>query len=190
MPDEQDLIDVLTADHRTVERLFAEIETSTGKPERRREVVDVVIAELSRHASAEEQYLYPAAREHLSAGDDIADHEIGEHAEAEELMRDIMPLDATDPQFDALLAQLIEGIRHHVQEEETELFPRLRQACAHETLVELGRSLADARKRAPTMPHPNAPDRPPLNKLTAPVLATMDRVTDAIAGRRTSPDDL
>jgi hemerythrin-like domain-containing protein len=190
MAHDQDLIAVLTADHRTVERLFAEIETSTGDPKRRREVIDVVIAELSRHASVEEQYLYPAAREYLSAGEDLADHEITEHAEAEELMRKIVPLDTTDPQFDTLLAELIEGIRHHVQEQETELFPRLRHACTHETLVDLGRSVADARKRAPTMPHPAAPDRPPLNKLTAPMLATMDRVTDAIAGRRTSPDDL
>jgi hemerythrin superfamily protein len=190
MSHEPDLIDVLTADHRTVERLFAEIETSTGNPKRRREVVDVVIAELTRHSSAEEQYLYPTAREHLSAGEDIADHEIAEHAEAEELMRQLMPLDVSDTQFDALLAELIEGIRHHVQEEETELFPRLRQACDHETLVDLGHKVAEARKRAPTMPHPDAPDHPPLNKLTAPVLAAMDRATDAIAGRRTSPDDL
>jgi len=150
MAHEQDLIDVLVADHRVIERLFAEIETSTGNPKRRRESVDVVIAELSRHASAEERYLYPVAREYLSAGVELAEHEIAAHAEADESIRQLTPLDLTDPEFDGILARLMAGIRHHVQEEETELFPRLRQACNRETLVELGRRLTAGRRRAPT----------------------------------------
>jgi hemerythrin-like domain-containing protein len=145
-----DLVDLLVADHRTIERLFAEIETSTGNPKRRRETVDIVIAALRRHSSAEEEYLYPVAREHLSAGADIAEHEIAEHAEADELMNQLHSLDLTDSPFEPLLARLIEGIRRHVQEEETELFPRLRQACGRETLVELGHRLDTGRDRAPT----------------------------------------
>lgn len=136
--EDPDLIDVLVAEHRVVEQLFAEIETTTDDPRRRRDIVDVVIAELTRHSAAEERYLYPTTREHLSAGEDLAKHELAEHAEAAELISRIKPLDATDPDLDPLITRLMADMRHHVQEEETELFPRLRQACSRESLRRLG----------------------------------------------------
>src|SRR5919199_6428522 len=122
-----DVIDILVTDHREVETMFTELETGTGTPEHRRDVADVVIAELVRHAVAEEMYVYPTARKVLPDGDQVAEHEIREHAEAEQIMNDLDGVDPTDPKFDADLSQLISAIRHHVREEEGNLFPRLRQ---------------------------------------------------------------
>src|SRR6266545_770866 len=138
----------------------------------------------------EAQHLYPATREYLPDGDRIAEHELAEHARAEDVMHQLMKLDADEDTFNHLLAKLISDIRHHIQEEETKLFPRLRDACDRATLVQLGRKALAAEKVAPTRPHPAAPDTPPLNKLAAPVMGAVDRAADALTGRPTRPEDL
>lgn len=179
-----DLIDAIIADHREVEGVFAEIEAS-GDPRNRRELVEHVIAELVRHSVGEEQYLYPTARKVLPDGDKIADHEIAEHAEAEELMKTLDDTEATDPKFDELVQQLIADIRHHLKDEETDLLPKLRDLCDATELRELGVKFERAKKIAPTRPHPAAPDRPPANKILGPGVGLIDRVRDALTGRNT-----
>jgi hypothetical protein len=182
-----DLLDVLVADHRVLEGLFADIEVAAGDPERRRATVDIVIAELMRHATIEEQYLVPATRRYLAAGAELAEHELAEHAEAEEIMNRLMPLDGADPDFDPLVAHLIVELRHHLQEEETELFPRLRVACDHDTLVRLGTEALAVRALAPTRPHPAAPHHAPVNRWIAPLTGLADRAADALTDRKTHP---
>jgi hemerythrin superfamily protein len=186
----QDLIDVLVTDHREVDQLFADLEAATNDPQRRRRLADVVIAELIRHSVAEEMYLYPTVRAALPDGDRVADHEIAEHADAERTMRDIEDLEFDDARLDAALTELMALIRHHVHEEETDLFPRLREACNAQELRELGAKVETAKKLAPTRPHPAAPDRPPLNKLLAPGAGLVDRLRDALSGRPTSRSEL
>jgi hypothetical protein len=132
-----DLLDVLTAEHRTVERLFADFETTADRI-RRRAMLIAMLAELQRHGATEERYLYPATRQYLPAGVDLAGHELRELAEADALAERVRRLDVADPQFEPLVDELMAGIRHHVQEQETELFPRLRAACVPETLRQLG----------------------------------------------------
>jgi len=122
------VIEVLVHDHREVEELFAKFE-ATSDPEARQDISEAVITELVRHSVAEEQYVYPTARKVLADGDQIAEHEIAEHAEAERDMKAIEALDPADPEFERLFLKLAAEIRHHVQDEETDLFPRLRAAC-------------------------------------------------------------
>jgi hemerythrin superfamily protein len=186
----QDVVDVLTADHREVEALFVELESRQGTPEHRRQLAHVVIAELVRHAVAEEMYVYPAARKALPDGDQIAEHEISEHSDAERTMKKLESLDPSDPRFDEVLAHLTSTIRHHVQDEESDLFPRLRAAVAHEEMVELAGKVEAAKKSAPTRPHPAAPDHPPANKLLGPGAGLVDRMRDALSGRPTSMAEL
>ncbi|MEV1142759.1 hemerythrin domain-containing protein [Micromonospora sp. NPDC049799] len=187
---QQDVVDVLTADHREVEVLFVELESRQGTPEHRRHLADVVIAELVRHSVAEEMYVYPTARKALPDGDQIAEHEISEHADAERTMKDLESVDPSDARFDELLAHLTSTIRHHIQDEESDLFPRLRAAVAREEMVELAGKVQAAKKSAPTRPHPAAPDRPPANKMLAPGTGLVDRVRDALSGRPTSMEEL
>ncbi|MEW2376662.1 hemerythrin domain-containing protein [Micromonospora sp. NPDC047812] len=186
----QDVVDVLTADHREVEALFVQLESRQGTPEHRRQLADVVIAELVRHAVAEEMHVYPTARKALPDGDQIAEHEISEHADAERTMKELESVDPSDPRFDELLAHLTSTIRHHVKDEESDLFPRLRAAVAAEEMVELAGKVEAAKKTAPTRPHPAAPDRPPANRLLNPGAGLVDRMRDALSGRITSTAEL
>jgi len=171
-------------DHRQVEAVFGEIENSSD-PSNRRELVEHVIAELVRHSVAEEQYLYPTARNMLPDGEQVADHELKEHAEAEEVMKELENTDEGDPKFDALVRTLIDDIRHHVADEESELLPKLRDACDGAELTELGKKFERAKKLAPTRPHPSAPDKPPANKILGPGVGLIDRMRDALTGRNT-----
>lgn len=186
----RDMIDLLLEDHREVERLFAELATGVGNPQHRRDLADTVTAELIRHAVTEEEYLYPTARKALPDGDKIAEHEIAEHAEAEQTLKDWEGIPADDPRFDVICQKITKEIRHHIRDEESDLFPRLRSACAEEQLTDLGRKMEIAKLVAPTRPHPNAPDRPPWNKILAPGTGFVDRVRDALSHRKTSPEAL
>ena len=178
-----DLVDILVTDHNEVEKAFTEYERGGLADERRRNLVDHIITELVRHSVAEEQYLYPAAREVLPDGNKLADEEVKEHAEAEKVMKQLESLDPSESEFDRLTRQLISDIRHHVSEEEGELFPRLQQACTSEQLMDLGKKISMAKQSAPTRPHPSAPDKPPANMILAPGAGMIDRMRDALSGR-------
>ncbi|WP_370937990.1 hemerythrin domain-containing protein [Amycolatopsis sp. cg13] len=178
-----DLITVITDDHRDVERVFAELEGAPAAGNRK-DVVDHVIAELVRHSVAEEQLMYPAARKYLDDGDEIADHEIEEHAEAEKVMKQLERKNPGEPEFEELLGKLIADVRHHIKEEETDLLPRLREACSAEELDRLGERVLAAKKIAPTRPHPHAPSKPPANLVLAPGAAFVDKIRDALTGRK------
>lgn len=180
-----DAVTILVDDHREVERVFQELESHQGVTEDRRAMVDHVIAELVRHSVAEEQYLYPTVREVLPNGGEIADQEISEHAEAERIMKDLEDVQATDARFEELLGKLMTEVRNHVEGEESELFPKLREACSESDLVELGQKIRDAKDSAPTRPHPSAPDKPPMNKILDPGVGLVDRMRDALSGRQT-----
>jgi hemerythrin superfamily protein len=181
MPESANIVDDIIADHREVESIFAVLEGA--EPRSQPELVEHVIAELVRHSVAEEQYLYPAAREALEDGDKLADHELEEHAEAEEVMKQIEKAGADDPRYDELVRELIKDIRHHIGDEENDLLPKLRQACSAEQLGELGEKFRRTKKTAPTRPHPMAPDKPPANKILAPGAGLIDRLRDALSGR-------
>ncbi len=173
----------LTADHRRVDRLFAEIETQPVGDSRRRELADELTVELVRHSVAEEQYLYPAVRRYVDGGDDLADKEIEDHAGVERLLKDLEGRGAEDDQFDHLVAKLRLEVTEHVRDEEGRLFPLLADSCAPKVLDELGEKIRKAKHTAPTRPHPSAPDTPPANKILAPGAGMVDRVRDLLAGR-------
>jgi hypothetical protein len=78
-------------------------------------------------------------------------------------------MDPDHERFDAKFSVLIENVRHHVKEEESELFPQVRQAFTRAELADLGDALMEAKETAPTKPHPLSPDEPAMIKAaTAP----------------------
>ncbi|MFD0312967.1 hemerythrin domain-containing protein [Streptomyces flavalbus] len=177
------VIDELVTDHREVEEMFGRIEALPPGDANRKLLADQATIELVRHSVAEEAYLYPAVRQHVPDGDAIADREIEDHSKAERIMKDLEGRAADDPEFDRLMGMLMTEIRSHVADEEENLFPSLRAACSAETLDELGDKVRQAKKTAPTRPHPSAPDKPPANKLLAPGAGLVDRMRDALTGR-------
>jgi hemerythrin superfamily protein len=182
---QSDVTNVLIDDHRAVEQVFGELESGTGSPEQRRALADHVIAELVRHSVAEEHYVYPAVRQWLPNGDELADRELSEHAEAEYTMKDLDGLDPTDSRFDQLLGQLISAIREHVEHEENDLFPRMREHVDQADLQTLGQQVVSAKESAPTRPHPSSPDKPPMNRILEPGAGLVDRMRDSLSGRST-----
>ncbi len=172
----QDAIELLESDHREVDQLFAQIESGQGDKD---ETVRKIVKELSGHAAIEEQILYPAMRRALSDGDAKVDEAIQEHQEMKEALAEIESLGSSPPR-EAKLQKLMADVRHHVQEEENELFPEMRSAVGEGELQKMGAAMAAAKKMAPTHPHPNAPNTPPGNIVAGAAAAVMDKVRDAI----------
>jgi hemerythrin superfamily protein len=174
-----DAIEVLTKDHREVETMFRGYERASARP-KRREAIDKVICELSGHAAVEEQLLYPAVRD-IPGGDEMADEGLREHQQVKEILAELEDTTLPDDAVDARMKKLMESVRHHVQEEEQELFPKMRQHMTGESLEDLGRSLERAKKVAPSRPHPEAPNKPPANLIAGVAAAAVDKVREVIA---------
>ncbi|MGW4509988.1 hemerythrin domain-containing protein [Streptomyces sp. NPDC004436] len=177
------VIDELMADHREVEEMFGRLQAMTGNGQELRDLIDEVTIELVRHSVAEEQYLYPAVREHVAGGDRMADKEIEDHSRVEKLLKQLEKVDTEDVQINPLLQELMDEVAAHVQDEESNLFPMLQRACTPEQLDELGDKIRRAKAMAPTRPHPAAPSSPTASKLLAPGAGLVDRARDFVTGR-------
>src|SRR3954452_8774857 len=157
-----DAITLLREDHRTVEKLFKEFEKAgprAGKTKAK--LVKQITRELAIHAVIEEQVFYPAVRESVEDADDLVLEALEEHHIVKWVLSELENMTPEDERFDAKVTVLIENVRHHVKEEQDDLFPEVRQALGRKRLVELGEALAKAKKAAAARPHPNAPDEPP-----------------------------
>ncbi|MCU1430399.1 MAG: hypothetical protein JWL83_4399 [Actinomycetia bacterium] len=178
-----DAITLLREDHHTVEQLFKKYEALGERAAKsKRTTVDKIVRELSVHAAIEEQFLYPVARERAEKLADMAMESLEEHLLVKLELSMLERMSPEDPRFDAKVTVLTELVRHHVKEEEKDLFPALRQALTRNELRELGEMMQAAKKSAPTHPHPGAPDEPPLNLAAGPAFAFVDRALDAGRG--------
>jgi hemerythrin superfamily protein len=179
-----DVIDVLVADHRDVTALIANIR-SVADPMIRRDLTDTAISELVRHAVAEEMYVYPVMREYLADGEKAVAHDIEEHNELERTMKRLEAVDVSSADFDEALGKLEALLADHVQDEEGEQFPELRQRVPAEKLTELAGKVETAKKLAPTRPHPGAPNSELFHKVVGPGVGLVDRLRDKLKGRVT-----
>jgi hemerythrin-like domain-containing protein len=174
---------LLKDDHQEVERLFKSFEKlGPGAHKSRQQTVDKVIEALSRHAAIEEQVFYPYVRRIVPDVTSDVLEALEEHHIVKWTLSELEDMDPGDERFGAKMAVLMESVRHHVKEEETELFPQVRKALSRDQLEELGVSLAAAKSGAPTRPHPRSPDTPPGNLLSQALTAPMDvtaRLSDA-----------
>ena len=171
-----DAITLLKTDHRDVESLFKKFEAAGPKARKtKQQVVKRIIEELARHAAIEEQVFYPAVRKGVPAATDDVLESLEEHHVVKWTLSELQDLTADDERFTAKATVLIESVRHHVREEEGELFPKVRAALSRSELQTLGSQLADAKRVAPTRPHPRSPDTPPGNTMVGAVAAGLDR---------------
>jgi hemerythrin-like domain-containing protein len=137
----RDAIALLKQDHRTVSALFEEFEKADE--EEQSAIAQRVCQLLTVHATIEEELLYPAAKQALEdeEDDDLVNEAEVEHGSAKELIAKIEGMTGDDEHFKATVTVLGEYIKHHVKEEEGELFPQLRKTELD--LKELGGRLAD-----------------------------------------------
>jgi hemerythrin superfamily protein len=173
-----DAITLLREDHRTVEKLFKQFEKAGEKAYKTKETLaKKIIEELSIHAAIEEQVFYPAIRE---ASEDMVLESLEEHHIVKWVLSELQGMSPKEERFDAKMTVLIELVRHHVKEEEKELFPDVRDEVSRKELAEIGEMLEKAKTIAPTRPHPRLPDEPPGNIPGGLVAGVVDKARSAV----------
>lgn len=146
-------IQLLKDDHKTVEDLFSRYENAgEGALQEKRDIRDRIVKELSIHAHIEEQVFYPATREARQETEEMVEEALQEHAKAKQALHQLSTLEPDDGQFDQVMTQLIEDVRHHVEEEEGEMFPKVNEVLSSQALSDLGDRLQEAKRDAPETP--------------------------------------
>ncbi|MFP2928425.1 hemerythrin domain-containing protein [Pyxidicoccus sp. 3LG] len=130
-------LDLLKQQHDEVKKLFKQYEKlADHADEKRQELFEMIADRLSAHTAIEEQYFYPAAK--AEDTEDLLREAAEEHLSAKRLIADLLELDADDEEFDAKMQVLQEQIDHHVEEEESDLFKKVRKLLSKEQLEDLG----------------------------------------------------
>ncbi|KWV29527.1 hemerythrin domain-containing protein [Micromonospora rifamycinica] len=148
-----DAIVLLKEDHKEMRRLFREFEKAQeGPASRRRTVVDEIVAALTTHTYLENEVMYPEVRKLLPDLEDDILESYEEHHVADVLCAELAAMDADDDHFVAKTTVLIENVEHHVEEEEQEWFPKVREALGRNQLQEIGERMIALRPDAPRSP--------------------------------------
>src|SRR3954463_4857366 len=180
---------LLQRDHREVEQLFKQFEKLTDRAQKaKQKIVAKIIRELAVHSAVEEMLFYPAVRaaalkatvRTLKEAEDTVLESLEEHHVVKWTLSELEKMSPEDERFDAKVKVLMESVRHHVEEEQEELFPKARRLLGKDLLEQLGERIGKAKKIAPTRPHPRAPDQPPGNIVAGTMAAVMDRAKDLV----------
>lgn len=121
-----EIIDMLKEDHKRAKKAFRDFEKLEPTDERAQQIVEQVCNELTLHTTLEEELLYPAAKEALKEADLVNEAEV-EHASAKDLIEQLKSMSPDDEKYAATFTVLGEYIKHHVKEEENEMFPQLQK---------------------------------------------------------------
>jgi hemerythrin superfamily protein len=136
-----DVVDLIVADHREVERLFEQLKQ---QPTTRGLNFPVLCALLIAHSRAEESEVYPVAKDEAGETDEVA-HSQGEHAEAEQMLERMAAMDPDSAEFASALDELVHAVSHHVEEEESRVLPGIRQRLSESRRAELAEAFVAAR---------------------------------------------
>lgn len=148
-----DAIVILREDHQQLRRLFREFEQTGDDAEKTRgKLVDEILELLTVHTYLENECMYPRVRELLPDLEDDILESYEEHHVADVLCMELSTMSADDERFEAKTTVLIESVRHHMEEEEEEWFPKVREGLGRNQLQELGEELLELRERAPRRP--------------------------------------
>ena len=125
-----DALDLLTADHNRVRGLFGRFKDAEdeNKTAEQAELAGKIVEELEIHTTIEEEIFYPAVHDLSSPIGDVVDEGLEEHHVAKTLIGELQPLEAGSDQWVAKMKVLIESVEHHAEEEEKEMFPKVRSA--------------------------------------------------------------
>ncbi len=174
-----DAITLLKSDHQKVQKLFRTFERAGDRARgTKAKTAGAIVAELTRHAAIEEQIFYPAVRHDVPEVADEVLESLEEHHVVKWLCSEIDKMTPDDERFTAKVTVLIENVRHHVREEEGELFPAVRRALGRKRLAELGDMMEKAKLLAPSRPRPKSPDTPPANLLSGVAAGMVDKARD------------
>lgn len=138
--DDVNITEIIIADHRKVDTLFAEI-AGSNDPQKLQEYFGQLFKDLTAHAEAEEQVVYPAVRSYYSDTQELYD----EQAEMKVMLSEIKALSPSAPEFKQKIDQLKNAVQQHVREEENDMFPKIRQNLSEEQMQQLSKQFKEAK---------------------------------------------
>ena len=148
-----DAIVMLKNDHQEIRRTFREFEKAgDGAFKTKGKLVDKIIELLTVHTYIENEVMYPRVRELLPDLEDDVLESYEEHHVADVLTMELSTMKPGDERFTAKTTVLIESVRHHMEEEEQDWFPKVREGLGRKVLQDLGAQMLEAKQSAPRKP--------------------------------------
>ena len=148
-----DAIVLLKNDHKEIRKAFRDFEKAGEKAYATKgKIVDRIIELLTVHTYIENEVMYPRVRELLPEVEDDVLESYEEHHVADLLVVELASMEPEDERFTAKTTVLIENVEHHIEEEEQEWFPQVREGLGRKVLQELGAEMIEAKKKAPRRP--------------------------------------
>ncbi|WP_019874692.1 hemerythrin domain-containing protein [Sporichthya polymorpha] len=148
-----DALVLLKQDHQDIKRLFTEFENA-GKNAfaTKQKLADEILANLTVHTYLENECMYPRVRELVPDIEDDILESYEEHHVADVLCMELATMSPEDERFVPKMMVLMENVRHHIEEEEDEWFPKVREALGRKPLQEIGQQMLEMRPTAPRRP--------------------------------------
>jgi hemerythrin-like domain-containing protein len=182
-----DALDFLRQDHQSV---LGMLQVLDGAPQGTGAVMsglgtmvqNLVIAE-SQHEAVEEQFFWPAVRQALEDGDELADRAVEQEQEGKQLLQRLEDGQPGERQYHEALQEFVKAGREHIRYEQEVVWPRFAAAVSLAEREKLGRKLEGAKKVAPTRPHPATPPSATVQKTMGAGAAFVDHLRDAVTGR-------
>ncbi|MCF6376121.1 hemerythrin domain-containing protein [Nocardioides KLBMP 9356] len=148
-----DAIVLLKDDHKRIRKVFRDFQgAGEDATERKGRLVDTMIELLTQHTYIENEVMYPRVRELLPDLEDDVLESYEEHHVADVLVMELSGMKPTDERFDAKTTVLIENVTHHIEEEEQDWFPKVREGLGRKQLQEIGAEMLEAKEKAPKRP--------------------------------------
>jgi len=148
-----DAIVLLKQDHKEIRKLFREFEEAGERALKRKgKLVDRILEALTVHTYIENECMYPEVRKLLpDVADDVLES-YEEHHVADVLCMELATMSPEDERFDAKTTVLIESVTHHMDEEEQDWFPKVRDGVGRKQLRDIGERMLELKKKAPRKP--------------------------------------
>ena len=148
-----DAIVLLKNDHKEIKKLFNQFKKAgDGAEKTKGKLVDKIIELLTVHTYIENEVMYPRIRELMPELEEDVLESYEEHHVADVLVVELSMMSPSAERFDAKTTVLIENVLHHIEEEEEEWFPKVREGLGRKQLQEIGAAMEKARKTAPRRP--------------------------------------
>jgi len=148
-----DAIVLLKEDHKQIKKLFRDFQAAGENATKQKgELVSKMIELLTVHTYIENEVMYPEVRKLLPDVEDDVLESYEEHHVADVLCMELFAMSPDAERFDAKTTVLIENVTHHIDEEESEWFPKVREGLGRKQLAELGERMLEAKKKAPRSP--------------------------------------
>ena len=148
-----DAIVILKDDHKQIRKVFKDFQAAgDGAEVRKGKLVKTMIELLTQHTYIENEVMYPRVRALLPELEDDVLESYEEHHVADVLVVELAGMKPSDERFDAKTTVLIENVLHHMDEEEKDWFPKVREGLGRKALQEIGEELLASKKKAPRKP--------------------------------------